>query len=477
MKLTLPSTLRKAVLLLVAVVLGPAYAGESNFSGGGVISIGDTLKTPGSVDNIDAGGGLFSYVYWRNGGTTNITGTAPANFYYAVYMDIESNVSEKADLCFENAQPDTNINLSNGTKIIIDPQYGPYKNNDKLDVYGTSSNFNGAEIILNSTSSLTVRNTMPEGGRGTLDIVDTSFSVNGSGTVLSVDNLTHSFAHTTKTVSTSSITATDGGTVELNDFSGEKNTTTLISLGTEGGEEEAASSFSSGSYTNSGTTDIKLYDASTFMVDDYVSDGLTTIYADAGTTCTLSNVQMLSGDIVVDGTGTINLAFSSGSGEGGEGSTAGSTVFTVAAENGEADATCIDISSLNPETSQFTVDTSAAFTLVFTDDILQGVAEKGTDRFTLTLIKGYTGFGQEDIDLAAMLQNTSYQFGLTSTFALETQSELFTVTDAEYQMQGDDLVWTGAVSYSGETPAVPEPATATLSLLALAALAARRRRR
>ncbi len=47
----------------------------------------------------------------------------------------------------------------------------------------------------------------------------------------------------------------------------------------------------------------------------------------------------------------------------------------------------------------------------------------------------------------------------------------YTVTGAVYEMVGDDLYWKGTVA------AVPEPATTTLSLLALAGLAARRRRK
>ncbi len=81
-------------------------------------------------------------------------------------------------------------------------------------------------------------------------------------------------------------------------------------------------------------------------------------------------------------------------------------------------------------------------------------------------VEKFVNAGEASINAAA---NTTYTF-VDSSSTIPSVYE-FQVMDAGYEMVGNDLVWKGTIK------AIPEPATATLSLLALAALAARRRRR
>ncbi len=83
-----------------------------------------------------------------------------------------------------------------------------------------------------------------------------------------------------------------------------------------------------------------------------------------------------------------------------------------------------------------------------------------------------TGFTEEQ--LAALAQQTSFELSLEDGAGTNVPTAL-TAPKFSYKMVEDALVLTTGVS--GTTPTVPEPATGTLSLLALAGLCARRRRK
>ncbi len=78
---------------------------------------------------------------------------------------------------------------------------------------------------------------------------------------------------------------------------------------------------------------------------------------------------------------------------------------------------------------------------------------------------------------SALLENAVYNFDTVQTMALALEADVaagtmtYEVTKANFEMQGTNLSWTGTVK------GIHEPSTATLSLLALAGLAARRRRK
>lgn len=117
------------------------------------------------------------------------------------------------------------------------------------------------------------------------------------------------------------------------------------------------------------------------------------------------------------------------------------------------------------------VDKGAAFELIFGGtEIWDDMTMEGDTiiwDFTLTLIDG--GVAAGSIDLDTLLSNTT--FSLTTDPSGATGLNSLNVTNAHYEITQDgDLILTGSI-------AVPEPTTATLSLLALAGLAARRRRK
>ena len=114
------------------------------------------------------------------------------------------------------------------------------------------------------------------------------------------------------------------------------------------------------------------------------------------------------------------------------------------------------------------------------------VAEDGASlTFSLTLIQNIapgSPLTLDDAALSALFDNTAIIItgdaeGLTaSSLHLAGRDITSMLSGADYTMEGNTLVLRGTVTNDGSLT-VPEPSTATLSLLALAALAARRRRR
>lgn len=99
--------------------------------------------------------------------------------------------------------------------------------------------------------------------------------------------------------------------------------------------------------------------------------------------------------------------------------------------------------------------------------------EEQLDYFELVLIKGGVA---TTTDLASLMDHTS--FVLTSEsgalpLVITGQTWAVNVADAAYRVDNGNLILSGTLGITR----TPEPATATLSLLALAALAARRKRR
>lgn len=96
--------------------------------------------------------------------------------------------------------------------------------------------------------------------------------------------------------------------------------------------------------------------------------------------------------------------------------------------------------------------------------------ESGVE-FNLMLIDGGEG---SSYDLEALLSNTTFTLSAQiSTFALTQPEYELLVSGAQYSVVDNNLYLSGTAKVSP----IPEPATATLSLLALCALATRRRRK
>ncbi len=97
--------------------------------------------------------------------------------------------------------------------------------------------------------------------------------------------------------------------------------------------------------------------------------------------------------------------------------------------------------------------------------------------YTLTLIQGVAA----DEALLAALQGTTgfYYAGRDDSLSPLEESSLYSVHSYSWQAgEGDSLALQFTLYYAGQGAlVVPEPATAILSLLALASLAARRRRK
>ncbi len=281
------------------------------------------------------------------------------------------------------------------------------------------------------------------------------------------------------------MTVAAGGTVDVDSTSQLTVVGQYINEGDTGMNVNANSQMSSGSVSNSDSLTISLKENSSFSVNEYLNAGDTAVESVSGTSCYFGSMQLSSGNMVLKGEANFVL------GQTVDGTVATTnTVFTVSGQTAEAaTSTSIDITAVNvaPETTAgFTIADGAAFKLNFTDEALAGIAASSAEMFKLTLIYGYEGFSLEDDTLMSLLANTTYNIdklaaeAAVMTLALEEEAPAvtygdFVVTSAQYAMEGNNLVWMGVVQ--NNAVAVPEPATTTLSLLALAGLAARRRRK
>ncbi len=243
-----------------------------------------------------------------------------------------------------------------------------------------------------------------------------------------------------------------------------------------------------GTFTNEGTVTVDLSSGGSFEVGNYVNRGDSTVKTSASATCRFGNLDLgEGGSMKLTGSGALTLG-------GGETSAEGEAPTTTFSVSGETTSSNIDISALGG--ANFTVAEDAAFTLAFDTAYLAEMELGDTMNFTLSLIVGSGTSPVAESELESLLARTDYSFATAAdAIALVAELELEALEEGlplDYMVQegsahyelidnangGKDLVWSGTVvAIEGSGEAVPEPTTATLSLLALAALAARRRRK
>jgi len=216
-------------------------------------------------------------------------------------------------------------------------------------------------------------------------------------------------------------------------------------------------------------------------------------------TMTVTGTSTLNGNIIVADGATFNLNGSAT--VSGEGSLQGSNVNINGAVTFEdtADLTVsstISMSSGNSMTFSIggTTEEHAAMTMTETGDLeleggtlkleltdvalqemIDGATEEGTE-YTLTLIDNIS-----DTDVAQLqaaidggnLTLEDYQWSTVNTFAMRSATPNVTIESTGLVLENNAL----KAVMKATAQSVPEPATATLSLLALAGLAMRRRRK
>ena len=145
-------------------------------------------------------------------------------------------------------------------------------------------------------------------------------------------------------------------------------------------------------------------------------------------------------------------------------------------------------SSVNMGGQKFIFDSDSVLSVGFsgnTQDVLAAAGETGTLTFSLTLVQnvGNVSFFTEEV-LAAMLKNTQLRLtpDTSDSRAISMNGEDITryAHNLKYSIETGNSSGTCNIVLSGSfgrVDVVPEPTTATLSLLALAGLALRRRRK
>lgn len=125
------------------------------------------------------------------------------------------------------------------------------------------------------------------------------------------------------------------------------------------------------------------------------------------------------------------------------------------------------------ESGALTLDPGARFIIAFGGDVFsESLLAPGkmsyTEQFELLLIQGGVTLAQDD--LFTLMQNTT--FTASAEEGANPYNWTVSVSEAQYRVDGSNLYLSGKV-----TALVPESTTATLSLLTLCGLAARRRRK
>ncbi len=130
-------------------------------------------------------------------------------------------------------------------------------------------------------------------------------------------------------------------------------------------------------------------------------------------------------------------------------------------------------STINMNGNEFVVNPEGKIVIALSGDAANSLTTaNGT--LELTLATGLKSGAFTEEQLAALAEQTSFELSVEDGAGTKGLPEL-NAPQFSYKMVENALVLTTGIS--GATPAVPEPTTGTLSLLALAALCARRRRK
>ena len=133
-------------------------------------------------------------------------------------------------------------------------------------------------------------------------------------------------------------------------------------------------------------------------------------------------------------------------------------------------------SNINMGNNAFTVGNDGNIIIALSDEASQALT-MGTGELDLTLISNMGNTLSED-ELQGLMLRTSFMLSGEQKDALDTPLAL-DLSKAAYMMRDNALILTSLAGTDNPVPPapVPEPATGTLSLLALAGLCARRRRK
>ncbi len=437
--------------------------GKTTFEASGADGNAGRLEITGRYYN-SAGSAAFKVT---QGGQLSMTGSVYAGSQNEITVDGEGSKASFAEYRTytweDTPQGTSTIALTNGATMEVSASFDNYAGSTSTFTISGGGQFLGMELYENGTLAPVYTN------RG-----ESIFNMDGSGAAEGSTGMAFYFYLNRDGATTFDLK--NGAAASIVSYSNDAGATTTINIGemaseaapaaygvmtlaegegTEGGVALPAETFRVGSYTNKGTTTINISAGDTFNATEYINEGDSTINAEAGATVHFDDLQLVSGSMALEGEGTY------------EGLAGSETTFYVTGSTlGDASSTLLDVSSLTSE--QFSLAADATFTLSFSSDLvaeLQAEGEKGP--VSLTLITGYEGFELSEEALALLAETTTY-------VSTDVPDVLLTLAGtATYSMQGNNLVWT----FGEETAAVPEPATATLSLLALAALATRRRRR
>ena len=213
----------------------------------------------------------------------------------------------------------------------------------------------------------------------------------------------------------------------------------------------------------------------------HTNDGVMALTSTVKTGATLKGSGTFAG-VTVDG-GTLIVGNSPGrqTYTGDLAVNLGDIVFSVDGWDTAADATTAGwgngvYSNINMGNNAFTVGNDGNIIIALSDEASQALT-MGTGELDLTLISNMGNTLSED-DLQGLMLRTSFMLSGEQKDALDTPLAL-NLSKAAYLMRDNALVLTSLAGTDNPVPPapVPEPATGTLGLLALAALAGCRRRK
>ncbi len=130
-------------------------------------------------------------------------------------------------------------------------------------------------------------------------------------------------------------------------------------------------------------------------------------------------------------------------------------------------------STINMNGHDFVIGPDGKIVIAMSADAANSLTT-ATGTLELTLATGLQSGAFSEEQLAALAQQTSFELSLEDGAGTKVPTAL-TAPNFSYKMLNNALVLTTGIS--GSAPTVPEPATGTLGLLALVALASRRRRK